>query len=81
MCASQKVTPLSIEGASTSQWILIDYGDVVTHVFRSDIREHYGLEKLWRDAGRVPLPSLRPAPSRSLPLHRQPPDDRMQKQG
>jgi ribosome-associated protein len=51
------LTPLSVEGLSTSQWILIDYGDVIVHVFRNDIREHYGLEKLWSDAKRVNLPA------------------------
>jgi ribosome-associated protein len=68
------VKPLSIEGLSTSQWILMDFGDVVVHVFRSDIREHYGLERLWSDAKRVRLPAqkaaetitpLRPAKTRT----------------
>ena len=72
--ASQRVSPLSIEGASTANWILMDFGDVVVHVFRSDIRHHYGLEKLWGDAKRVRLPiqqsasavaSLRPTKTRS----------------
>ena len=57
--SGQGVSPLSIEGFSTSQWILIDYGDVVVHVFRGDIRQHYGLEKLWSDAKRVNLPTHR----------------------
>lgn len=52
-----RTPPLSIEGASTAQWVLLDCGDVVAHVFRSDIREHYGLEKLWIDAKRVRLPA------------------------
>ncbi|MGH7230478.1 MAG: ribosome silencing factor [Nitrospiraceae bacterium] len=54
------VKPLSVEGLPTSQWILMDFGDVVVHVFRSDIREHYGLEKLWSDAKRVRLPAQQP---------------------
>lgn len=54
---SQRLTPMSIEGVSTSQWVLMDFGDVITHIFRADIREHYGLEKLWRDAKRVYLPT------------------------
>jgi len=52
-----------MEGAGAAQWILLDFGDVVVHVFRTDIREHYGLEKLWSDAGRVPLPDQDLSPS------------------
>lgn len=72
--ASQRVPPLSIEGASNANWILMDFSDVVVHVFRTDIRNHYGLEKLWGDAKRVRLPaqlstpalaSLRPTKTRS----------------
>lgn len=74
--ASQRVLPLSIEGASTAKWILMDFSDVVVHVFRTDIRDHYGLEKLWGDAKRVRLPaqlstsavaSPRPTKTRSAP--------------
>jgi ribosome-associated protein len=39
----------------------MDFGDVVVHVFRSDIREHYALEKLWSDAKRVRLPAQKAA--------------------
>ncbi len=55
--SSQRAGPLSIEGTSTAEWILMDFGDVVTHIFRSDIRHHYGLEKLWRDARKVRTPA------------------------
>jgi len=54
--SAQRVHLLSLEGTSTAQWILMDFGDVVVHVFRTGIREHYGLEKLWGDAKRVRLP-------------------------
>lgn len=72
--SSQRVPPLSIEGVMTAQWILLDFVDVVVHVFRSDIRDHYGLERLWSDARRIrlpaqqataPAPPLRPAKRRS----------------
>jgi ribosome-associated protein len=49
--------PLSIEGAASAKWILMDFGDVVVHIFLKDIREHYALEKLWGDAKQVRLPS------------------------
>jgi ribosome-associated protein len=47
---------LSIEGKASSQWVLMDFGDVVVHIFRQDARHHYGLERLWADARRVPIP-------------------------
>jgi len=59
--SGRRQAPLSVEGGATAQWILIDCGDVVAHVFRSDIRAHYGLEHLWADARRVRLPATAPA--------------------
>lgn len=50
--------PPAIEGMTTAQWVLIDFGDVIAHVFHEPIREHYGLERLWRDAEQVPVPDL-----------------------
>ena len=51
------ITPL-VEGAGTSRWILLDFGDIVVHVFKTDIRHYYGLEKMWSDAPRIPLPEV-----------------------
>jgi ribosome-associated protein len=45
--------PLSIEGRETGEWILLDYGSFVVHVFSPKAREHYSLEKLWGDAPRL----------------------------
>ena len=42
--------PLSIEGYQSAAWILLDYGDVVFHVFHHEARRFYGLERLWGDA-------------------------------
>lgn len=42
--------PISIEGYSSATWILLDYGDVVFHVFHDASRRFYGLERLWGDA-------------------------------
>ena len=39
-----------IEGEPSSGWVLMDYGDVVVHMFASSQREHYRLERLWSDA-------------------------------
>jgi ribosome-associated protein len=46
---------LGVEGYQDSRWILLDYGDVVVHLFDSEAREYYGLEDLWCDARRVPV--------------------------
>ena len=48
--------PLSLEGTTSGQWVLIDFGDVVAHVFRHDMRSHYALERLWSDARSIPIP-------------------------
>lgn len=45
--------PIGDEGSKTGFWALIDYGDVVAHVFHEDERGHYQLEELWFDAPRV----------------------------
>jgi len=47
------IKPLRVEGVSDSQWILLDYGDLVIHVFLDETREFYDLERLWSDAPRV----------------------------
>ncbi|HJN05320.1 MAG TPA: ribosome silencing factor, partial [Bacteroidales bacterium] len=44
------IKPSHREGYENSEWILIDYFDVVVHVFREDIRNFYKLEELWGDA-------------------------------
>jgi len=48
--------PVRIEGYSTAEWVLMDYGDFIVHIFNKEAREFYDLERLWRDAGRVSLP-------------------------
>jgi ribosome-associated protein len=45
-----KENPWHIEGKNNKEWMLIDYADVVAHIFRKDRRAHYALEKLWGDA-------------------------------
>lgn len=42
--------PWRVEGYANGEWILLDYVDVVVHVFRTDKREYYGIEDLWGDA-------------------------------
>jgi ribosome-associated protein len=45
--------PLSIEGRESAEWVLLDYGSVVVHVFSKAAREHFALENLWGDAPRI----------------------------
>ncbi|MEK9793376.1 MAG: ribosome silencing factor [Gammaproteobacteria bacterium] len=45
-----KVKPLGIEGYTKSEWVLIDFGDVLVHVMHPDAREFYSLEKLWDES-------------------------------
>jgi ribosome-associated protein len=48
--------PISIEGVRRGQWALLDYDDVIVHVFYQPVREFYDLERLWDHAPRVRLP-------------------------
>ena len=54
--------PLRREGETEGSWVLLDYGDLVVHVFAEDERGFYDLERLWGDAPRVPVPDSAPAP-------------------
>ena len=47
------VKPVSVDGFPASQWIVLDYLQVIVHVFRQEKREFYSLEDLWSDAPRV----------------------------
>ena len=48
--AKAKIRPLRVEGDTTSGWILMDFGDVIVHVFDADLRAFYDLEERWADA-------------------------------
>ena len=50
------VKPARVEGYNSAEWVLLDYGDFIFHVFEEKSRRFYDLERLWRDAARVPLP-------------------------
>lgn len=50
--SAEKISPLHIAGRKNPYWVLMDYGDIVVHIFYKAIREFYGLERLWSDAPR-----------------------------
>ncbi|MBX3293832.1 MAG: ribosome silencing factor [Acidobacteria bacterium] len=47
---------IRVEGYNSAEWVLLDYGDFIVHLFNGESREHYDLARLWRDAARVDLP-------------------------
>ena len=49
--------PVSTEGYESGEWVLVDYGDFVVHVFSETARKFYDLERLWRHAKAVELPA------------------------
>jgi ribosome-associated protein len=55
----QGIRPLSVEGKREGQWVLMDYGDVVIHIFYETVREFYDLDGLWRDAKKVTTPCMK----------------------
>ena len=63
-----------LEGLEAGVWVLMDYDDVVVHIFKRGVREHYGLDRLWADAKRLPLPKARAAVTAGRPkvrMHRE----------
>lgn len=54
------------EGKSGAEWVLLDYGDFIVHIFSERARQYYDLERLWRTAERIDFPApARPPDSRS----------------
>jgi len=47
--------PISVEGYQNAEWVLLDYGDYLIHIFTEKARQYYDLERLWRDAKTVAL--------------------------
>ncbi len=54
----KKVKVWHVEGYEDAKWVLLDYGDIVIHIFHPEIRQFYQIEKLWADAPLLPLPGI-----------------------
>jgi ribosome-associated protein len=50
------IRPLGVEGLRDGRWALLDYGDLVVHVFQASVREFYNFDRLWGAAPEVPVP-------------------------
>lgn len=61
--------PLSIEGFQHGHWVVLDYNDVVVHIFYEPVRDFYRLESNWSDARQVELPEPYHSQARDLSLH------------
>jgi len=63
--------PAHVEGYANAEWVLLDYMDMVVHVFSRKAREYYDLERLWRDARSIDVaPLLEPAGKETSPVRR-----------
>lgn len=51
--SAQGIEPRRVEGYSSANWILLDYSDVIVHIFAKESREFYALERLWNDAPEI----------------------------
>jgi ribosome-associated protein len=51
----RSIRPLSVEGKDNAEWILMDYGEFIVHIFSPNAREYYSLEKLWGDGIKLSL--------------------------
>lgn len=60
LIAQTKTPLLGSEGEQEARWIVVDWGDVVIHIFQNPLRDFYELEKLWADAPRLKISSSEP---------------------
>ena len=63
------LNPAHAEGFANAEWILLDYLDVVVHIFQKEVREHYQLENLWADAVITPIteePATKITPAKNI---------------
>ena len=56
--AEAGINPIGREGMSTAYWILLDYSDVIVHIFNGEARDFYSIENLWTDATEVDITDI-----------------------
>ncbi len=56
--SEKDIKPIGREGMSTAYWILMDYSDVIVHIFNSEARNFYAIENLWADAKEIDISSI-----------------------
>ncbi len=54
----KNISPTNVEGYDSSTWILLDYSDIIIHIFTKDQREHYSLGRLWQDGEKLDISHL-----------------------
>ena len=67
MKRSHDTMPIGIEGLKEGRWVLIDYGDVMVHVFQDPVRLFYDLDGLWCDAQEIPVEEETPTTAHAGP--------------
>ncbi len=55
----RRLSPLSTEGVNEGHWVVLDYDDIIVHIFHEPVREYYDLDGLWAEAPRVELEVMR----------------------
>ena len=76
MSTRYKTVP-DIEGKETANWILLDYGDIIVHIFKTDVRKYYALEKMWADAPEISIPETNQPFSQALRTSRANPNSKV----
>lgn len=56
--SQEGIEPLRVEGSQSGTWIIVDYGQIVVHVFHRETREFYNLERLWADGRKMELSEI-----------------------
>lgn len=62
---NHETLPIGIEGLNEGRWVLIDYGDVMVHIFHEPVRLFYDLDGLWSDAKEIPVKEDQPVPAQA----------------